>query len=225
MTTGIMGKKAARYTNWIAVLLGLTAFLGALSGVHQMQMAEGIGLYWALKAGVKQQVFDILTDLSAAFAMILLVILPCVILRHRSIRSAFRFLTGFLAFMPSLSMSYLIHLFDEGGRSIDPEFLLSVYSLLLPFACLLLLGVGCFEKPWKKWYGVLGLTALALGIGTFWEAGILGFLLAYVLLVVCFDAWERLLALCSRLEIFGWILFGGLWLRAVYCIILLRSLY
>lgn len=220
-----MGRKAARYTNWIAVLLGLTAFLGALSGVHEMQMAEGIGFYWAIKTGAERQTFDILTDLSAAFVMILLVVLPCAILKYKNVSAVFRFLTGFLAFMPSLSMAYLIHLFDEGGREADPEFILSVLSLLLPFACLLLLGVGCFEKPWKRWYGVLGLTAFALGLGTLWETKVLGFLLVYVLLVVCFDAWERLFMLCPRLKTFGWILFGGLWLRAVYCVLLLRSLY
>lgn len=234
-----MKKSSTRYTNWIEGLLAAIVFLGTAWGIHQMQKAEGIGLYMAFTIGGERQIFDLLVDFCAALAVFLMVFLPCVILRHRGVGPFFRLMTCFTAFMPTLSMSYLIHLFDEGGRRSDPELLLSVPGTLLPFACLLLFGVSCFEKPWKKWYGVLGLTALILGIGALWETESFGFLLVYVLLLVCFDAWERLLLLMPRMQTFSggrgfivgadriveWVLFGGLWLRAVYCILRMWSIY
>lgn len=216
---------AARYINWITALLALVTFVAVLSGIHEMQLAEGVDLYWAMRIGVERQISDIIVSACAAVLLFLLVFLPCMTLRHKSVGAFFRLLTVFVAFMPRLSMSYLIHLVDAGGRGADFEWILSVLGLQLPFACLLLFGVGCFEKPWKKWYGVLGLMALLSGIWALWETQGPGFLFVYLLLLICFDAWERLLTICPRLSNYSWILFGGLWLRAVYCIILLRSLY
>ncbi len=206
-------------------VLGLVIFLGAMSGVHEMQTAEGIGLYFSTIAGGDRGFFDVLTDLLAGLVLLLLVIVPCVLMGHGKLPAVFRFLTGFLAFMPSLSISYLIHLFDEGGRGGSPDFLLKTLGLEVPFAFFLLMGVGCFESAWKKWYGITGAAAAVLGLCSIWETELFGFLLVYAVLLICFDAWERLIRLCPRLEIYGWILFGGLWLRAVYRILLLKSLY
>ena len=221
----IMERSMTRYIKWIIVLLSVLTFGAAMSGVHQMQTAEGVGLYWSTIFGTERLLFDILVDLLAGLALFLMVFLPCFILKYRSVSAFFRLLVGFLAFMPRLSMSYLIHLFDAGGRGADPELVLSVISTVLPFTCLLLAGVSCAEKPWKKWYGVMGAAALVLGTWALWETQGPGFLMVYALLLVCFDAWERLLEIYSGLRYLGWILFGGIGLRALYCILMLRSVY
>ena len=122
-------------------------------------------------------------------------------------------------------MSYLIHLFDDGGRGADAEMVLSELGLMVPFACALLMCVGCLEKPWRKWYWGSGAVALIMGVWALWEAQGPGFIMAYALLLVCFDAWERLIKGYSGMRSWGWILFGGLWLRAVYRVIELWSVY
>lgn len=220
-----MRKDKSLYINGIFVLLSMLTFGAVAMGVHQMQYAEGVGLYWSLMAKGQRELFDLLVDAAAALAFFMLVFLPCVILKHKSIGAFFRLLTGFVAFMPRLSMSYLIHLFDDGGGEANAELVLSELGLLLPFACALLMGVGCLEKPWKKWYWGSGAIALVMGVLAMWDAQGPGFIMAYVLLLVCFDTWERLFKGYSGMKSWGWILFGGLWLRTVYCMIGLWSVY
>lgn len=220
-----MSKDKSLYMNGIIVLPSVLTFGTVVVGMHQMQAAEGVGLYWSLMAKGQRGLFDILVDAAAALALFVLLLLPCVILKHKSVDAFFRLLTGFVAFMPRLSMSYLIHLFDDGGRGADAELVLSEIGLILPFACALLMGVGCLEKPWKKWYWGSGAIALVMGVWAMWEAQGPGFIMAYALLLVCFDAWERLLKGDSGMKSWGWILFGGLWLRALYRVIELWSVY
>lgn len=220
-----MRKDKSLYLNGILVLLSMLTFSAVAMGVHQMQFAEGVGLYWSLKVKGQRQLFDVLVDAAAVMAFFMLVFLPCVILKHKSIGPFFRLLTSFVAFMPRLSMSYLIHLFDNGGGEANAELVLSELGLLLPFACALLMGVGCLEKPWEKWYWGSGAIALVMGVLAMWDAQGPGFIMAYALLLVCFDAWERLLKGYSGMKSWGWILFGGLWLRALYRVIELWSIY
>lgn len=220
-----MRKDKSLYLNGILVLLSVLTFGAVVAGIHQMQFAEGVGLYWSFMAKGQRGLFDLLVDVTAALAFFLLVLLPCFTLKHISVGAFFRLLTGFVAFMPRLSMSYLIHLFDDGGREANAELVLSELGLLLPFACALLMSVSCLEKPWKKWYWGSGTIALAMGVWAMWDAQGPGFIMAYALLLVCFDAWERLLKGDSGMKSWGWILFGGLWLRALYRVIELWSVY
>lgn len=221
----MMRKDTSLYINGILVILSVLTFSAVVVGVHQMQSAEGVGLYWSIVTNGRRELFDVLVDAAAALAFFMLVLLPCVFLNHKSISAFFRLLAGFVAFMPRISMSYLIHLFDDGGRGADAEMVLSELGLMLPFACALLMCAGCLEKPWRKWYWGSGAVALIMGVWALWEAQGPGFIMTYALLLVCFDAWERLIKGYSGMRSWGWILFGGLWLRAVYRVIELWSVY
>ena len=221
----MMRKDTSLYINGILVILSVLNFSAVVVGVHQMQSAEGVGLYWSIVTNGRRELFDVLVDAAAALAFFILVLLPCVFLNHKSISAFFRLLAGFVAFMPRISMSYLIHLFDDGGRGADAEMVLSELGLMLPFACALLMCAGCLEKPWRKWYWGSGAIALIMGVWALWEAQGPGFIMAYALLLVCFDAWERLIKGYSGMRSWGWILFGGLWLRAAYRVIELWSVY
>lgn len=219
-------KKVSGVGIWLVLLLWAATFGFVVSTLHEMQTAEGIGLYWALKAGVERGGFDIAVDMAVALVLLLLTGLPCLILGHRSISAFFRFLIGFAAFMPRVSMAYLIHLFDAGLRTVSYNRLLFVLQTVIPFGCVLFAVMAANEKPWKRWYTVCSVAAAILGVvSAVWESEAIGAVMTYLLLLVCFDVWERLIDKNSKFVGLSWILFGGLWLRAVYSMLYIRSIY
>lgn len=219
-------EKWSRYCSLVMIMLWAVTFGFLIYTLHQMQTAEGIGLYYALKAGMERGGFDVAVDVVMALVLLLLVGLPCLILHHRSGGAFFRFLVGFLAFTPRLSMAYLVHLFASGIRVTAYDNMIAALRTVIPFGCVLLAVVSVYEKPWKKWYTTLCLAAVVLGAGgSFWETELLGAVVIYLLWLVCFDAWERLLVLCPKLKGWNGILMGGLWLRAIYCLLFIQSIY
>ncbi len=219
------GKKIGIGIDGMEICLSALLFVGAVCGIHQMQAAEGIGLYWMEKTGGTLWQMNALVDCAAAGALFLLAFLPARLFKHSSWGAVSRFLTGFLALMPSLSMSHLLHLFDEGTDGFDPELLLFALGTVLPLVAFLFLGVECFERAFRGWYGAAGILALLSGVLMYWESQVFGFLLVYLFLLVGADLWERLLKPGRKTGLLGGILFGGLWVRAVYCILMLWSVY
>lgn len=231
--------------NWIAAILAAAAFFLALAAIHDMQTAEGVGLYFALKRGSDRLPYDLAADAVAAFGLLIAILVPAFVLRHKGIASIYRLLAAFLAFMPRLSMAYLLDPF-----SADTEFsiegILPVLQTIAPLVCVLapalcLAGrsasagegtqagasasagevaqAGGRENVWRRWYSLCGLAAaLMLAAALIFPAlqQLCSFLLSYLLLLVCFDLWERLYARYPALNRWGWILFGGLGFRAVY---------
>lgn len=219
-------KKTSDVGVWVVFIIWAGTFGFLVSTLHEMQKAEGIGLYWALKAGMERGGFDIAVDVAAALALLFMTGLPCLLLGHRSISAFFRFLIGFVAFMPRVSMAYLIHIFDSGVRNVSYDQLLFVLRTVIPFGCVLLASVSVGEKPWKKWYTVCCIAAAVLGVvSAVWESGAFGAVVTYLLLLVCFDVWERLINRNPKFKGLSWILFGGMWVRAVYCMLYIRSIY
>lgn len=219
-------KKTSDVGVWAVFIIWAATFGFVVSTLHEMQKAEGIGLYWALKAGMERGGFDIAVDVAVALMLILLTGLPCLILGHRNISAFFRFLIGFVAFMPRISMAYLIHLFDSGLRTVSYDRLLFVLQTVIPFGCVLLAAVSAGEKPWKKWYTVCCVAAAVLGVvSAVWESEAFSAVVTYLLLLVCFDVWERLLKLNPKFKGLSWLLFGGMWIRTVYCMLYIRSIY
>lgn len=215
-----MKKTLEKYRNWIAGAAAFALFVMAVLAIHDMQFAEGVGLYFALKAEKDRLLFDLSVDGLAAAALLFLVTLPCLLLKRREMTVRLRFLIAFLAFMPTLSMAYLIHLMQE-----EAEITLSspVYVLqtILPLLCLLAAGgaVSQGEKVWKRWYslccaGAVLLFAAALLVPNLQQ--LLYFFIVYLFLLICFDLWERLWLKYPALNTWGWIFFGGLALRAFY---------
>lgn len=219
-------KKVSRAVEWFAIILWAATFGFVLSTLYEMQKAEGVGLYFALKAGMERGGFDVAVGASAALALLLLTGLPCLILRHRSLSAVFRFFACFTAIMPRLSMAYLLHVFASGVRTVSYDRLLFILQTLVPFVCVLLTAVAASEKPWKRWYTVCCVAAVAfVAVGVVWESEATGAVITYLLLLICFDLWERMLELYPKFTGFSWILFGGLWIRAIYSMLYIKSVY
>lgn len=226
MDIRMIRERLRRYAGWGIIVLWTATFGLFINTLHQMQTSEGVGLYYALKAGMDREGFDVAVDVIIALALLMLVGLPCLILRHCERGAFLRFLVAFLAFMPRLSTAYLVHWFDASTWIVDHQNQMSVLRTVIPFGCVLLAAVSVYEKPWKRWYTGFCLAAVVLGAGGgFWETELLGAVMTYLLLLVCMDAWERLLKLCPKLKEWNWILTGGLWLRAIYCLLFIRSIY
>lgn len=222
----MMEKKVSGIGIWAILILWAATYGFVVITLHEMQKAEGIGLYWALKAGMERGCFDIAVDMAVALVLILLTGLPCLILGHRSLSACFRFLIGFVAFMPRLSMAYLIHLFDAGIQTVSYNRLLFVLQTVVPFGCVLFAVMAVYEKPWKRWYTVCCVAAAILGVASsVWESEAISAVMIYLLLLISFDVWERLLKLRPKFIGLSWILFGGMWVRAVYCMLYVRSIY
>ena len=85
----------------------------ALLTLHDMQTAEGTGLYLAFQAGTRERgPYDLLVDLAGMMCLAGLVLLPCILLKQREPESFFRFLAAYLAFLPTVSTAALVHLLD-----------------------------------------------------------------------------------------------------------------
>lgn len=112
---GKMDKKGfwERYGGWAA--LAVTAGLLCLAGItlHDMQTAEGTGLYLAICAGQKNRIpFDLLVDLLGLSVLAGAVFLPCLIGRRLHADSFLRLLCAYIAFLPVVSTASLVHLLD-----------------------------------------------------------------------------------------------------------------
>lgn len=216
-----------KYSRRTAGIAALALFAYAVYAVHDMQLAEGVGLYFALKLGKERLLFDIIVDILAASGLLLLISLPCLFLKHRKMEALLRFLLVFLSFMPALSMAYLLHPL-QAEAEISIELSASVLQMVLPFLCLLAVTVqasssaalsAVTEKSWKRWYSVCCAGAAILFAVTLFIPSLqqlFYFILIYLLLLICFDLWERLYLKYPSLDTWGRILFGGLTFRAFY---------
>ncbi len=209
--------------------LALALFCMSVLTVHDMQTAEGVGLYFALKRQADRRLYDLAVDGLAALGLLLLTLLPCVVLRHRGADSFFRMLAAFLALMPRLSMAYLLHIWDDSAaKSLDvPVFLLLTMGSFLCIAAAALSfhegdpGEEARADRWRKWYGFcIAGAAVSLGAGFLWPQlnQLLYFGMGYLLLLVCFDLWEKVHDKYPAMRRWGWILSGGLAVRAVYAL-------
>jgi len=223
-----MGKQFGKDRNWLAGIAAAAFFAMAVYVVHEMQSAEGVGLYFAIRFGGERLMYDAAVDAVAASGLFLLLFLPCVCLHYGSAFSLLRFQAAFFAFMPTLRTAYLLNPL-QGEKVFLVHTPLFVLRTVLPFLCLLAAGVRISvcgaegeptqKKAWKRWYSVCCAGAAVLfGITLFVTSlqPLLNFLLVYFILLVCFDLWERLLIKYPALNLWGWILFGGLMLRGFY---------
>lgn len=173
--------------------------------------------------------YDLAVDAAGALGLLLLTALPCLFLRHRSASCYFRILIAFLAFMPMLSMAYLLHPL-AAEETFSLRYFLPALQMTAPFMCLLaaalsLDGAGAVRK---RWYGVCCLAAVLLLLAAFCVPSLqqlLFFVLTYLLLLICFDLWERLFLQYPALNRWGGLLFGGLGLRALYVLLTVMSKY
>lgn len=116
------------------ILLALCVY-----AIHDMQTAQGVGLYFASKIGCNRLIFDIVTDAVFTLLLVLLLLIPQFARLSANKGRVARFFLLFVAFMPSVRCDYVFSLFfnpsvyDEGLAATDwISEILNAYSILVP---------------------------------------------------------------------------------------------
>lgn len=226
-----------KHSGLLYVLLSAVMLLFTLLAYHDMQVAEGVGHYFALKAGNADRVpFDLAADLVRMVGILFFLLLSTVLTGHKGSASFFRLLSVWAALMPMVSMGALVSLTEGFGSELWKITLqesglaesfwwgeLELERLLLiwiPMLCMLAAGLASAgQKVMVRWYkvcfaaaGVLVAVILIFpGLLAVWQ-----FFICYLLLLCCFDMWERLQVCFPQWEYWGLCLFGLMWLRGIY---------
>ena len=231
--------------NFIFLLVIGISFLLCLLTLHDMQTAQGVGLYVSMQLQQDNvSVWNLLVDCVGMLLLFLVLFLPCLGLKRLQFDSFFRFMTVYLAFIPTIRPASLVHLGNTlatltTGTIFSAEnpwvALLDRVAELMPLLCcilplwLILRRIHETAEPAKpaKWqfvilcaiviFMILHLLFPALATET-------AYFVYYMLLILCFYEWEEI---CRRFPAFsnwGMILFGGCWLRGVYRMLELMSI-
>ena len=211
-------------------------FLCSLYALHDMQTAEGIGLYFSLKIGLENRIYlDLLVDVLGMICLALLIWLPCQILNRRTEASYCRLLIGYLATVPSLSLSNVLHMFNgeivflwegEIGAEIVRGFFENAPFLQIWLLMLIIL-YAVRGTDFGKWHRTIWLfLGLLFGVSLIVPAvrHLTGYFMGYCELLLAFDCWETILCENEKLKKWSWILFALLLLRGIYRIMVLVSL-
>lgn len=281
-----------RYAEWIQALSALLLIAMAGLTLHDMQTAEGAGLYLAIKAGAEdRRMYDFAVDAAGMLCLLMLLLLPCLLQKRLRPAPFLRFASASLAFLPVVSMALLVHLADgteemalrqaismgqPGAALLEwlgellPALSAGLPVLILAFGMVRAgsaeelagravsvedlaekaenpenlagkagspkdlagkaEGAGSSEKtrphPWLP--RAAGLAALALSaVSLLFPAlsDLCVYLIVYLLLAAAFSLWEKLHDAHPGLNAWGWILFGGFWLRAVERMLEIMSVY
>ena len=281
-----------RYAEWIQALSALLLIAMAGLTLHDMQTAEGAGLYLAIKAGAEdRRMYDFAVDAAGMLCLLMLLLLPCLLQKRLRPAPFLRFASASLAFLPVVSMALLVHLADgteemalrqaismgqPGAALLEwlgellPALSVGLPVLILAFGMVRAgsaeelagravsvedlaeeaenpenlagkagspknlagkaEGAGSSEKtrphPWLP--RAAGLAALALSaVSLLFPAlsDLCVYLIVYLLLAAAFSLWEKLHDAHPGLNAWGWILFGGFWLRAVERMLEIMSVY
>lgn len=102
-----------RYAEWIQALSALLLIAIAGMTLHDMQTAEGAGLYLAIKAVAEdRRMYDFAVDAAGMLCLLALLLLPCLLQKRLRPAPFLRFASACLAFLPVMSMASLVHLAD-----------------------------------------------------------------------------------------------------------------
>lgn len=233
-----------KYSKLIFLLVSAISLLLYLFAYHDMQTAEGVGLYFAIRMNQADKVpFDFAADVVRMGGTLLLLLLPCLLQKHRGTDSFWRLLSAWMALMPVVSMAELIPLFDRTRGNLwkisleesglwesfwvgDLE-LARLLLIWLPWMCVMMAGLALAKhKVILRWYKVVWGIAIFLlvmlsvfpGLLAVWQFAVL-----YLVLLVVFDLWERLLECYPKAQLCGMCLFGLLWFRGIYRLLELMS--
>ncbi len=236
MLKPITQEKLNRYQNLLFLICSAIALGLAFYTLHDMQTAEGAGLYLSILYGQTNRVpFDILVNIMGMLLFLALLLLPCLLLEHLSHASFFRLLAVYLALIPTAHPGNAVHLsnalFNLSFREsiLQGNFLKILFvecvpvfetlKLILPFLLLLTfmnstLHISGFQKK-KIWLPcILVLFILYLLFDCIAETTL--YLLHYFLIVWCFGEWEATCKHSPRFANWSMILFIGCLLRGVY---------
>ena len=106
-------KKILGNRNCYIIILMLLQLVLAIKTWHDVAVAQGAGLYYAMQVGSQDRLpYDIIVDICGLVGYLIAIILPPVLLARKSLKALFRFEAAYLAFMPFLYPAMLVHLFD-----------------------------------------------------------------------------------------------------------------
>lgn len=245
-------KNVEKYIRAGSIVLVFALFLICLYALHDVQTAQGIGLYFSLQLGMESRTgMDILVDMAGMLALALLLALPCWLRGSRGITftsaSYARLFIGYLSAVPIVSPAKVLQLFqgyeivcfwDLGVKAAVWEWFYHVThfcQVWLPL--LLVLSAFANVIPQNESCGSGGFVVLRRH--RIMGAAIIVLLLILlivptaenVILHVCgylglwyaFDLWEDLLRQNVKLKRWSIVIFGLLLFRGLYGILVLVS--
>ncbi len=216
--------------------------VGAMYAYHDIQIAQGAGLYLAGKYGFSDRVpFDILMDFVGGLGLLICILCPTLLLKKRNPDALLRFLAIFLAFVPLINPGDLVHITSHLSNwqiretffngNFFQEFILTVCDPLkmliweLPLLILVLMIHKNHSeykiKPWQKIMFIISAICVILYLlfPGFQEYTL--FLMHYPIIIVLFYELELLLEKKlfadkqTPLYIF-WIFYGICGLRGIF---------
>lgn len=239
-----------KWGTWVQLTVTAGLFFFAWMTLHDMQTAEGTGLYLMFQAGAaNRKIFDCLVEGTAILCLLAAVAVPCILTRGPRPAAVLRFLSAYLAFLPTVSTASLVHLLD----GTDPirlhpalsEGRLGVVCLdgldgLIPVlgagAPLLFLTAAAFASEGEarlrkaispKKAALLAVWLLLLPVSVLFPAltNHCHYLLCYGLLLYGCILWEKLLDRFPGLDVFSWVLAGIFCARGIDRMMEIMSVY
>lgn len=236
MLKSLTQEKLKLYQNILYLTCSLGALGLALYTLHDMQTAEGAGLYLSLLYGQTNRIlFDLLVDIMGMLVFWAILLLPCLLLKHLNSGSFFRLLAVFLAIMPIAHPGDAVHLGNKLIHLQLRESLLNgdlmhilfmecvpafeVIKYTIPFLILLIftnknLHLPNLQQKKLLFSCILVLFILYLLFDNIEETTL--YLLHYFLLIWCFGEWETTCKHSPRFANWSLILFIGCLLRGIY---------
>lgn len=239
-----------KWGKWVQLTVTAGLFFFAWMTLHDMQTAEGTGLYLMFQAGAgNRKIFDCLVEGTAMLCLLAAVAVPCILTRGPQPAAVLRFLSAYLAFLPTVSTAALVHLLDGTNRiGLQPAFLegeirmvwlegldglipvlgAGVPLLLLASAAYGAVGEGRQQagRSWKK-TAVLIIWLLLLPVSLLFPAltDLCHYLFCYGLLLYGCNLWEKLLDRFPGLKGFSWVLAGIFCARGIDRMMEIMSVY
>lgn len=220
--------------------MAICTFLLSCLAFHDIQTAEGVGLYIAILLQRENRIpFDLLVDVLGAVALLLCVTIPCIGRSDAKKKLAF-LMVAYVALMPTVSPASLIHLFSDPENyricgSVEELLqgagrLAPIAGFWIPILCLLSAADrlhGKIRKPGNR-QRILLIVQVILAVFVLLLPGFashLSFVMQYLLLLLTFGIWERMHENAEKYSFWELFLFLGLWLRGGYVLLELMSRY
>ncbi|MBQ7774931.1 MAG: hypothetical protein IJ379_03335 [Lachnospiraceae bacterium] len=220
----------------LCLAASLAALMLALYTLHDLQTAEGAGLYLSMVFGhPNRTLFDILVDIVGMLFFLTALLLPCLFMKRLCLESFFRFLAVYTAFMPIMHPGKVVHLADSFlnitfrqsllDKSWGQAFFIECAPIfdLLKYLAPLLLILWSINKAHRNAAQTISRIYLPCTIALFIAyilfdsiSDTILYLFGYLLLIQCFREWEQICKRLSRFENFSLILFFGCLLRGIY---------
>ena len=98
-----MSKKINKFNGLFLIpILGL--FLLAYLTLHDLATAQGIGLYLALLQGQEErEKFDLMVDIVGMLLLVAVLVIPCIVLKHKKLDALLRIMTVYFAIFENLN--------------------------------------------------------------------------------------------------------------------------